>query len=114
VRGGGAAPAGVRLGTWAAAAAVRQLLVGVRGPVRRAPRADWWVVGRAGRFVAPTADGEAVFLFTTDRRALLGGLIESFLLHLRLVVRWRRTAARYRAAADALVAPAAWRKRFEG
>ena len=64
------------------------------------------MIGRPGRFVAPTADGEAVFLFATDRRALLGGLLESFLLHLRLVVRWRRTAERYRAAATGLVSPA--------
>lgn len=112
VHGTSAGPSGAALGPWAAATVLRQLLTGAGGPVVRAARADWWVLARHGRIVAPTADGDAVLLLATDRRALVSGLAEAFLLHLRLVVRWDRTAARYRAAADALVSPEAWGRRF--
>jgi galactofuranosylgalactofuranosylrhamnosyl-N-acetylglucosaminyl-diphospho-decaprenol beta-1,5/1,6-galactofuranosyltransferase len=112
VHGRPAGPSGAALGPWAAAMAVRQLLTGASGSVVRAARADWWVLARHGRVVAPTADGEAVFLFATDRRALLAGLLDAFVLHLRLVLRWHRTAARYRAAAADLVSPTAWSTRF--
>jgi galactofuranosylgalactofuranosylrhamnosyl-N-acetylglucosaminyl-diphospho-decaprenol beta-1,5/1,6-galactofuranosyltransferase len=112
VRGAATGPTGAVLGPWAIAMTVRQLLTGDAGPVVRAERADWWVLARHGRILAPTADGDAVFLFATDRRALLSGLVEALLLHLRLVVRWSSTAARYRAAAGDLVSPEAWRRRF--
>ncbi|MBW4041624.1 MAG: glycosyltransferase family 2 protein [Acidobacteria bacterium] len=114
VYGPSTGPSGVLLAPWAAAMVARQLLTGATGPVVRAARADWWVLARHGRIVAPTADGDAVFLFETDRRALLVGLREALLLHLRLVVRWNRTAASYRAAAVALASPAAWARRFSG
>lgn len=112
VRSGRRAPSGAALPVWAAAMTVRQLLVGPSGPVVRAERAEWWVLARYARIVAPTADGEAMFLFATDRRALVGGLAEALLLHLRLVVRWRRTAAGYRRAAQELASPEAWSRRF--
>ena len=106
------APEGAALATWAVRTALRQLLTGPAGPLVRVPRADWWVLARFGRVLAPTADGAALLLFATDRRALLDGLVESFALHLRLLLRWRPTAARYRAAAQDLASPEAWRRRF--
>jgi galactofuranosylgalactofuranosylrhamnosyl-N-acetylglucosaminyl-diphospho-decaprenol beta-1,5/1,6-galactofuranosyltransferase len=110
----GSAPSGAALPLWAAAMTVRQLITGRGGRAARVPRADWWVLARHGRVFAPTADGEALLLFATDRRALVDGLIEALVLHLRLLLRWRSTAARYRAAADALASPEAWRRRFAG
>ncbi|GAA4743119.1 glycosyltransferase [Amnibacterium soli] len=112
VRSPSTAPSGGLLPVWAVVMTVRQLLTGPGRTATRAARADWWVLARHGRIFAPTADGEALFLFATDRRALLRGLREALLLHLRLVVRWRRTAARYEAAAQDLVSPSAWRRRF--
>ncbi|MGT2426992.1 glycosyltransferase [Amnibacterium kyonggiense] len=106
------APSGAGLGAWAARAAAQQLLRGASGPLVRVPRADWWVLARLGRVLAPTADGEALLRFDTDRRALAAGLLESFLLHLRLIVRWNRTSADYRRAAAELASPEAWRRRF--
>lgn len=99
---------------WAVSMTVRQLLLGRSGPVFLARRADWWVLARYGKVLAPTADGRALFLFATDRRALVDGLAEAFRLHLRLLVRWPLTAARYRAAARELASPAAWERRFSG
>jgi galactofuranosylgalactofuranosylrhamnosyl-N-acetylglucosaminyl-diphospho-decaprenol beta-1,5/1,6-galactofuranosyltransferase len=112
VRSTRSAPSGTALPFWAAAMTVRQLLVGRARRVVRAQRADWWVLARYGRILAPTADGRALFLFATDRRALVDGLAESLLLHLRLLVQWRRTAAAYRAAARELASPEAWQRRF--
>ncbi|TDS77393.1 glycosyltransferase [Amnibacterium kyonggiense] len=106
------APSGADLGTWAARTALQQLLRGASGPIVRVPRADWWVLARFGRVLAPTADGEALLRFDTDRRALAAGLLESFALHLRLVLQWDRTAAAYRRAAVDLASPEAWRRRF--
>lgn len=114
VRGARGAPAGAALAPWALVTALRQLLVADRGPAVRTPTADWWVVARYGRVFAPTADGAAVLLLSTDRRALIAGLAEAVVLHLRLLVLWRPVAARYRASASALAAPAAWRRRFTG
>lgn len=112
VRASATGPSGAALAPWAAAMTVRQLLLGAAGPLVRTDRARWWVLARHGRITAPTADGEAVLRFVTDRRALLTGLGEALLLHLALVVRWRSTAARYRAAARGLASPEAWRRRF--
>ena len=47
-----------------------------------------------------------------DRRALLTGLAGALVLHARLLLGWRRLAARYGTAAPALASPAAWRRRF--
>jgi galactofuranosylgalactofuranosylrhamnosyl-N-acetylglucosaminyl-diphospho-decaprenol beta-1,5/1,6-galactofuranosyltransferase len=112
VRGGGAAPTGARLGLWTVGTTVRQLLAGAPADAVLLPRASWWVLARYGRAYAPTADGEAVLLFHRDRRALLAGLAGALVLHARLLLGWRRLAARYRAAAPALASPAAWRRRF--
>jgi galactofuranosylgalactofuranosylrhamnosyl-N-acetylglucosaminyl-diphospho-decaprenol beta-1,5/1,6-galactofuranosyltransferase len=90
----------------------RQLLTGPGRRAVRADSADWWVLARHGRIFAPTADGEGLFLFVTDRGALVHGLADALLVHLRLLVRWRSTAARYRAAAQELVSPEAWSRRF--
>jgi galactofuranosylgalactofuranosylrhamnosyl-N-acetylglucosaminyl-diphospho-decaprenol beta-1,5/1,6-galactofuranosyltransferase len=114
IRSTATAPAGVALPLWALLMTARQLLTGPGGPAVRVSRAEWWVLARHGRIYAPTADGGALFLFATDRRALLDGLAEALALHLRLLLRWRATAASYRAAAASLASPAAWRRRFTG
>ncbi|MFC0682050.1 glycosyltransferase [Lysobacter korlensis] len=82
-----------------------------RTPVRLTrSAARWWRVPRYDDVLVPLADGTGSALYRRDPKRFRSELRSSVLLHLRLILRWRRLRRDYRAAAGSLFSVAAWER----
>jgi galactofuranosylgalactofuranosylrhamnosyl-N-acetylglucosaminyl-diphospho-decaprenol beta-1,5/1,6-galactofuranosyltransferase len=75
--------------------------------------AAWWVLSKLDSAVVSAPDGTTAAWYRRDRKLFRSLGWRSLVLHARLVMRWPRLAAQYRAAAAEFTSPEKWRETFE-
>jgi galactofuranosylgalactofuranosylrhamnosyl-N-acetylglucosaminyl-diphospho-decaprenol beta-1,5/1,6-galactofuranosyltransferase len=74
--------------------------------------AAWWVLATLDSALVSTADGTSAAWYQRDRKLFSSLAWRSMRLHLRLMRRWPRVSAAYRAAAPGFTSPQQWRATF--
>jgi galactofuranosylgalactofuranosylrhamnosyl-N-acetylglucosaminyl-diphospho-decaprenol beta-1,5/1,6-galactofuranosyltransferase len=74
--------------------------------------AAWWVLAALDSALVSTADGTGAAWYQRDRKLFRSLAWRSLRLHLRLMRRWPRVSAAYRAAAPDFTSPQQWRETF--
>jgi galactofuranosylgalactofuranosylrhamnosyl-N-acetylglucosaminyl-diphospho-decaprenol beta-1,5/1,6-galactofuranosyltransferase len=87
----------------------------LRNPQAAIPHLDqhWGMLSKFDSALVSSADGTKVTWYQRDPKRFRSILKRSGLLHARLTREWDALAVRYRAAADELASPEAWRKTFD-
>jgi galactofuranosylgalactofuranosylrhamnosyl-N-acetylglucosaminyl-diphospho-decaprenol beta-1,5/1,6-galactofuranosyltransferase len=75
--------------------------------------AAWWVLSKLDSAVVSAPDGMTAAWYRRDRKMFRSLGWRSLVLHVRLMMRWPRLAAEYRAAAAEFTSPEKWRETFE-
>ena len=100
---------------WLARTVTRHMLPVRRGADRTPVRltratARWWRVPNYDDVLVPLADGSGSALYRRDPARFRTELVQSVLLHAKLLLRWRGLRAEYRAEAEALASMSAWER----
>jgi galactofuranosylgalactofuranosylrhamnosyl-N-acetylglucosaminyl-diphospho-decaprenol beta-1,5/1,6-galactofuranosyltransferase len=74
--------------------------------------ASWWVLATLDSALVSTADGTSTAWYQRDRKLFRSLAWRSMRLHLRLLRKWPRVSAAYRAAARDFTSPQQWRETF--
>jgi galactofuranosylgalactofuranosylrhamnosyl-N-acetylglucosaminyl-diphospho-decaprenol beta-1,5/1,6-galactofuranosyltransferase len=74
--------------------------------------AAWWVLSKLDSVVVSAPDGQTASWYKRDRKQFRALGWRSVVMHARLVMRWPRLAAQYRAAAAEYTSPEKWRETF--
>src|SRR5581483_4856875 len=74
--------------------------------------AAWWVLSKLDSAVVSAPDGQTAAWYKRDRKQFRALGRRSLVVHARLVARWPRLAAQYRAAAAEYTSPEKWRETF--
>ena len=75
--------------------------------------AAWWVLSKLDSTVVSAPDGTTAAWYKRDRKLFRSLGWRSAVLHIRLMRRWPRLAAEYRAAAPEFTSAEKWRETFE-
>ncbi|NNU27905.1 glycosyltransferase [Isoptericola sediminis] len=112
-------PEGRARQAWFALRSISRTLRPVSAADRRRPsavlqrsEAAWWEVPRHDSVLVLSGDGGSGTWLRRDVRTFWRLLVATSVAHLRLALRWRSTAARWRAAAPELASVEAWRRTF--
>jgi galactofuranosylgalactofuranosylrhamnosyl-N-acetylglucosaminyl-diphospho-decaprenol beta-1,5/1,6-galactofuranosyltransferase len=87
----------------------------LRNPQAAVPHIDqhWGMLSKFDSALVSSADGTKVHWYQRDPKRFRSVMRRSGLLHARLTREWDGLAERYRAAADQLASPEAWRETFD-